>query len=166
MIFPDRAPASLPESGASIDSTVGNNGSLDRSASLASVSPLSPTTYLTDDEDGEEVRARCHVKRFILLVTVWQGGVDPAKFAWLRNYQADGLGSASSVHSKPKPKPVNRACVHCKRAHLACETQRPCKRCLHLGKASTCVDVEHKKRGRPKNAKPQVNSGTPPFVVF
>jgi hypothetical protein len=54
--------------------------------------------------------------------------------------------------SKPKTKRqkhVGRACVHCKKAHLACDESRPCKRCLHLGKTD-CVDVEHKRRGRPK----------------
>ena len=48
-----------------------------------------------------------------------------------------------------KVKHVNRACVHCKRAHLACDEARPCRRCIHLNK-SECVDVEHKKRGRPR----------------
>ena len=46
-------------------------------------------------------------------------------------------------------KHVCRACVHCKRAHLACDESRPCKRCVHLGRTD-CVDVEHKRRGRPK----------------
>lgn len=44
---------------------------------------------------------------------------------------------------------VCRACVHCKKAHLACDEQRPCRRCSHLGK-NDCADVEHKRRGRPK----------------
>ncbi|MCJ1351227.1 MAG: hypothetical protein MMC33_001210 [Icmadophila ericetorum] len=61
---------------------------------------------------------------------------------------------------------VPSACVNCKRKHLACETQRPCNRCLQAGKEvsflafqhlanltvqkATCVDVQHKKRGRPR----------------
>lgn len=59
--------------------------------------------------------------------------------------------------------------VNCKKAHLACDgkcikkerkgkcihafetiVSRPCKRCVASGKASTCQDVQHKKRGRPK----------------
>ncbi|KAJ3329622.1 hypothetical protein HDU91_003817, partial [Kappamyces sp. JEL0680] len=50
---------------------------------------------------------------------------------------------------KPRPKHVGKACVHCKKAHLACDHGRPCKRCIHLGKTD-CVDVEHKRRGRPR----------------
>lgn len=61
---------------------------------------------------------------------------------------------------------VPSACVNCKRKHLACETRRPCNRCVQTGKEvrsprtnplfftdkfqSTCVDVQHKKRGRPR----------------
>ncbi|KAL8796572.1 MAG: hypothetical protein Q9182_007349 [Xanthomendoza sp. 2 TL-2023] len=45
---------------------------------------------------------------------------------------------------------VPSACVNCKRKHLACETKRPCNRCLQTGKEATCVDVQHKKRGRPR----------------
>ncbi|EPS36009.1 hypothetical protein H072_10515 [Dactylellina haptotyla CBS 200.50] len=45
---------------------------------------------------------------------------------------------------------VPSACVNCKNAHLACDVQRPCPRCISTGKQDSCVDVEHKKRGRPR----------------
>ncbi|KAI9486910.1 MAG: ribose 5-phosphate isomerase A-domain-containing protein, partial [Benjaminiella poitrasii] len=45
---------------------------------------------------------------------------------------------------------VPTACIHCKKAHLACDLSRPCKRCYSLGKSDSCVDIRHKKRGRPK----------------
>ncbi|PWN20996.1 hypothetical protein BCV69DRAFT_180995 [Microstroma glucosiphilum] len=45
---------------------------------------------------------------------------------------------------------VSSACLNCKRAHLACDAERPCRRCSKLGKTATCVDVQHKKRGRPR----------------
>ncbi|KAF9996377.1 hypothetical protein BGZ79_009875 [Entomortierella chlamydospora] len=45
---------------------------------------------------------------------------------------------------------VPSACINCKKAHLACDLSRPCKRCISVGKDDTCRDVEHKKRGRPK----------------
>ncbi|KAI7857168.1 hypothetical protein BDC45DRAFT_501845 [Circinella umbellata] len=45
---------------------------------------------------------------------------------------------------------VPSACVNCKKAHLACDVSRPCKRCVSAGKGDTCHDVKHKKRGRPK----------------
>jgi hypothetical protein len=51
-----------------------------------------------------------------------------------------------------RSKHVEKACVHCKKAHLGCDHSRPCKRCIHLGKED-CVDVEHKKRGRPRTGK-------------
>ncbi|KAJ4134868.1 hypothetical protein NW768_004477 [Fusarium equiseti] len=45
---------------------------------------------------------------------------------------------------------VASACVPCKRAHLRCDAQRPCSRCITNGKEESCVDVQHKKRGRPR----------------
>ncbi|KAL6829871.1 hypothetical protein V8C40DRAFT_171519 [Trichoderma camerunense] len=45
---------------------------------------------------------------------------------------------------------VASACVPCKKAHLRCDAQRPCSRCLGNGKEDACVDVQHKKRGRPR----------------
>jgi hypothetical protein len=112
----------------------------------------------------------------------------------LSTYSEDGEGDADDAGSfdwladfkdgRPKNKPVFKACVHCKRAHLACDNERPCKRsvcagahapasllnlpwdsCVHLGKSDSCVDVEHKKRGRPKAQKttgPPSRSGALP----
>ncbi|KAF2120635.1 hypothetical protein BDV96DRAFT_271218 [Lophiotrema nucula] len=45
---------------------------------------------------------------------------------------------------------VASACVNCKRAHLSCDVQRPCGRCVASGKQDSCKDVVHKKRGRPR----------------
>ncbi|QPC63964.1 hypothetical protein HYE67_006195 [Fusarium culmorum] len=45
---------------------------------------------------------------------------------------------------------VASACVPCKRAHLRCVAQRPCSRCITNGKEDSCIDVQHKKRGRPR----------------
>lgn len=36
---------------------------------------------------------------------------------------------------------VSSACGPCKRAHLACDIGRPCKRCVNLGKEAQCEDV-------------------------
>ncbi|KAI7825929.1 hypothetical protein BX661DRAFT_184414 [Kickxella alabastrina] len=46
---------------------------------------------------------------------------------------------------------VPSACTNCKKAHLACDLQRPCHRCVNSGKCDTCKDVQHKKRGRPRS---------------
>ncbi|KAI9260652.1 hypothetical protein BDA99DRAFT_512771 [Phascolomyces articulosus] len=59
--------------------------------------------------------------------------------------------NTATTTSRPSNKShVLRACVNCRKAHLACDTDRPCKRCVSLGKEQTCYDVDHKKRGRPK----------------
>ncbi|KAL5338306.1 hypothetical protein BJX70DRAFT_206007 [Aspergillus crustosus] len=44
---------------------------------------------------------------------------------------------------------VASACVNCKKKHLGCDPARPCRRCVLSGKEASCVDVTHKKRGRP-----------------
>ncbi|KAK5625046.1 hypothetical protein RRF57_000762 [Xylaria bambusicola] len=54
--------------------------------------------------------------------------------------------SFTSPKSQRKTKGhVASACVPCKRAHL-----RPCSRCLSNGKEDACIDIQHKKRGRPR----------------
>ncbi|KAI7877811.1 hypothetical protein K492DRAFT_171373, partial [Lichtheimia hyalospora FSU 10163] len=64
------------------------------------------------------------------------------------------LSSTSSTIGPTKKRTskshVPTACVNCKKAHLACDLSRPCKRCVSVGKAETCYDIQHKKRGRPK----------------
>jgi hypothetical protein len=60
--------------------------------------------------------------------------------------------------SPPSPRPqkrttkshVSKACFNCKKAHLACDVSRPCRRCVNMGKEHICFDTAHKKRGRPK----------------
>ncbi|EME40882.1 hypothetical protein DOTSEDRAFT_74440 [Dothistroma septosporum NZE10] len=54
-----------------------------------------------------------------------------------------GGGRKSKAH-------VASACVNCKKAHLSCDVNRPCARCVASGKQDTCYDVQHKKRGRPR----------------
>ncbi|EEP75473.1 predicted protein [Uncinocarpus reesii 1704] len=69
------------------------------------------------------------------------------------------LGVAASIPPRPTTLPprstrrakahVASACVNCKRKHLGCDSARPCRRCVVAGKESSCVDVVHKRRGRP-----------------
>jgi len=40
---------------------------------------------------------------------------------------------------------TKRACINCRIAHAACDSGRPCKRCVQLGKTSTCIDAERKR---------------------
>ncbi|KAG0270564.1 hypothetical protein DFQ27_004276 [Actinomortierella ambigua] len=68
--------------------------------------------------------------------------------------------TAPPARSKPNKVHVPSACINCKKAHLACDISRPCKRCVSVGKDETCRDVEHKKRGRPKLIDKQVEIDT------
>jgi len=51
---------------------------------------------------------------------------------------------------RPMKGHVASACMPCKRVHLRCDSQQPCSRCLSNGKEDTCVDSQHKARGRPR----------------
>ena len=84
----------------------------------------------------------------------------PVVTANLPNEHRSNSMSTTSTSSAPRgklkisgkrQKHVRKACIHCKKAHLACDESRPCKRCVHLGKTD-CVDVEHKRRGRPRGS--------------
>ncbi|KAI0152418.1 hypothetical protein F4776DRAFT_30418 [Hypoxylon sp. NC0597] len=75
----------------------------------------------------------------------------PSPYAMPTNPQGTENPPYTSPKSQRKTKGhVASACVPCKRAHLRCDAQRPCSRCLSNGKEDSCVDVQHKKRGRPR----------------
>ncbi|KAL6069481.1 hypothetical protein QOT17_007510 [Balamuthia mandrillaris] len=59
-----------------------------------------------------------------------------------------GEGSEGSSNKKKKLPRVSRACLLCRKSHAACDTQRPCTRCVSHGKAAECRDPEPKRRGR------------------
>jgi hypothetical protein len=74
----------------------------------------------------------------------------------------DGATSAAGGAPAAKRPKVNRACAECKESHTACDTERPCARCVSLGLGDSCRDAECKKRGRPKKVKRNVRGGTNP----
>ncbi|KAI1386417.1 uncharacterized protein F4822DRAFT_431286 [Hypoxylon trugodes] len=75
----------------------------------------------------------------------------PSPYSMSSNQQVAENPPFTSPKSQRKTKGhVASACVPCKRAHLRCDAQRPCSRCLSNGKEDSCVDVQHKKRGRPR----------------
>ncbi|KAI0478940.1 hypothetical protein GGR56DRAFT_351060 [Xylariaceae sp. FL0804] len=75
----------------------------------------------------------------------------PAPYPLTSNPQGLENPPYTSPKSQRKTKGhVASACVPCKRAHLRCDAQRPCSRCLSNGKEDACIDVVHKKRGRPR----------------
>ncbi|ELR23867.1 uncharacterized protein ACA1_123860 [Acanthamoeba castellanii str. Neff] len=53
----------------------------------------------------------------------------------------------------PDKKGIARSCNLCRQSHTACETTRPCKRCVRIGKAQLCADIPLRKRGRPKTSR-------------
>ncbi|KAL7938191.1 hypothetical protein V8C35DRAFT_291162 [Trichoderma chlorosporum] len=67
-----------------------------------------------------------------------------------RSQAADPQPFTSPKSQRKTKGHVASACVPCKKAHLRCDAQRPCSRCLGNGKEDACVDVQHKKRGRPR----------------
>ncbi|KAI0014418.1 hypothetical protein F4779DRAFT_10136 [Xylariaceae sp. FL0662B] len=78
-------------------------------------------------------------------------GLGPSPYPISSNPQGSENPPYTSPKSQRKTKGhVASACVPCKRAHLRCDAQRPCSRCLSNGKEDSCVDVQHKKRGRPR----------------
>ncbi|PWN32527.1 uncharacterized protein FA14DRAFT_157237 [Meira miltonrushii] len=67
----------------------------------------------------------------------------------------DEVGTSGGEEHSPSSRKMAKvhvpsACLNCKKAHLACDVNRPCRRCINLGKTDTCIDVRHKKRGRPR----------------
>ncbi|KAI8871296.1 hypothetical protein GQ42DRAFT_162108 [Ramicandelaber brevisporus] len=60
--------------------------------------------------------------------------------------------SAINIKAKAPRNPTPSACANCKRTHLACDSSRPCKRCVARNETSTCIDLPPKKRGRPTAA--------------
>ncbi|KAI1361292.1 hypothetical protein F5Y08DRAFT_330940 [Xylaria arbuscula] len=80
------------------------------------------------------------------LPPVGGSGLGPAPYSMPANPQGSENPSFTSPKSQRKTKGhVASACVPCKRAHL-----RPCSRCLSNGKEDACIDIQHKKRGRPR----------------
>ncbi|KAI8079893.1 ribose 5-phosphate isomerase A-domain-containing protein [Halteromyces radiatus] len=72
----------------------------------------------------------------------------PSSFPFSENSDdTTDLNTSKKRQLKPH---VKTACINCKKAHLACDLSRPCKRCVSSGKSESCRDIQHKKRGRPK----------------
>lgn len=82
----------------------------------------------------------------------FSNGIQP-----LNSFAAERVPNSAPLEPAPVPKAqrktkghVASACVPCKRAHLRCDAMRPCSRCVTGGKEDSCIDVQHKKRGRPR----------------
>ena len=58
--------------------------------------------------------------------------------------EGGGKGKRSGKNKK-RGSYTKRACINCRTAHAACDSGRPCKRCIQLGKADSCRDAERKR---------------------
>mmetsp|Transcript_12072 Transcript_12072/g.29693 ORF Transcript_12072/g.29693 Transcript_12072/m.29693 type:complete len:652 (+) Transcript_12072:79-2034(+) len=54
----------------------------------------------------------------------------------------------SSKYHEDSDYRVKKACINCKLSKTRCDNRRPCKRCKRTGRADSCRDSVHKKRGR------------------
>ncbi|KAI8924378.1 hypothetical protein BC831DRAFT_465937 [Entophlyctis helioformis] len=54
----------------------------------------------------------------------------------------DPLAGAQPLTAKRRK--IAQACTHCKKAHVSCETVRPCRRCVKKGLQDSCVDAPRK----------------------
>ncbi|KIV95556.1 hypothetical protein PV10_03194 [Exophiala mesophila] len=62
----------------------------------------------------------------------------------------------SSTSEQPKKKrKVNHACVYCRRSHMTCDSDRPCKRCIKRNIGHLCHDEPREGHGHQKKTKPE-----------
>ncbi|RCK59507.1 Transcription activator of gluconeogenesis ERT1 [Candida viswanathii] len=54
--------------------------------------------------------------------------------------------SSDDGQRKPKRKKTSRACNHCHKTHMTCDSGRPCKRCIQKGLQATCEDAPRKRK--------------------
>ena len=71
-----------------------------------------------------------------------RGTVSPGEARSGPNGNGNGNGAGRNAVKRIGGKAnVSSACGPCKKAHLACDVQRPCKRCTNMGKEDQCEDV-------------------------
>lgn len=55
------------------------------------------------------------------------------------------MSTKTAKRSRKVPaKKVARACIHCRNAHITCDENRPCTRCIKKGLQDTCIDAPRK----------------------
>lgn len=72
------------------------------------------------------------------------------------NIKKNKLSLENQQQKKAKRLQVKNACLNCRKMHTACNSERPCKRCVHLNIQSACVDVERRRRNK-KNEALEIN---------
>lgn len=120
-VAPQPTPASTLSSISATASTSPLIGQHEQSATISSAHPLSVSSASSAS---------------VPLVSSNRPNQAPPAFAAYSTFPARPsrrTGRKANIH-------VASACVNCKRAHLSCDVQRPCTRCVALGKqvGSTC----------------------------
>ncbi|KAL1303740.1 hypothetical protein AAFC00_007084 [Neodothiora populina] len=105
-----------------------------------------------------------------LLRTESTSGLSGTVEVFVTAESSTSAAAASTRGGRRSKTHVANACNNCKRAHLSCDVERPCNRCVQTGKADSCRDVPHKKRGRPRlreegHTKAQQLSSVVPLAV-
>lgn len=59
---------------------------------------------------------------------------------------ANNQGTGHGETVKPKRKKTSRACSHCQKSHMTCDSNRPCTRCIQRGLSTTCEDAPRKRK--------------------
>lgn len=63
----------------------------------------------------------------------------------------------SETGEKIKRKQVKRACYYCRSSHTGCDDERPCRRCITIGKAHLCTDDGDAPQGTKRKRSPSRN---------
>ncbi|KIV77262.1 hypothetical protein PV11_09075 [Exophiala sideris] len=86
---------------------------------------------------------------------------------------SDRKSSHASPDDQPKKKrKVNHACVYCRRSHMTCDSDRPCKRCIKRNIGHLCHDEPREGHGSHKKSKADdsetagVDDSSPPKDEF
>lgn len=75
------------------------------------------------------------------------GSLTPAQSVCVSNSgSADAKTALPALLTPQKRKKTNRACNHCHKAHMTCDTSRPCQRCVQKGLQNTCQDAPRKRK--------------------
>ena len=110
----------------------------DPNEQILSIRPRDPTYYLTTSHSPEESLKSLSSQRQpdYDAAMYGQGGAGLADS--YDSPEASNLALGSPGVARRAKAHVPSACVNCKRKHLACETRRPCNRCLQAGKEVRC----------------------------
>ena len=101
---------------------------VDRSRQRLLERDISTTTSHADNESGGSIHPRGKLER------LRETSIDQLSTTTPGSTEARQLLAGPPGIARRAKAHVPSACVNCKRKHLACETRRPCNRCVQTGK--------------------------------